>query len=134
SPGRDPRVTRALIDAAQGVERRNMIVEFVRLEAADLVGGGVSIDPRRPLAELGLDSLMSVSLVNRLEPALGVVVPMAKLLKGPSVEELVDTLFPDLATSSPAEVDHQAPTAGANGVVASPPRIGVIPQSDWMVV
>jgi acyl transferase domain-containing protein/surfactin synthase thioesterase subunit/acyl carrier protein len=132
--GHDPSITRARIEAAQGHERRKLVVEIVMREAADLLGEGSLIDEGRPLGELGLDSLMSVSLLNRLEPALGVVVPMAKLLKGPSVEELVDTLFPDLPTSSPAEVDHQAPTAGANGVVASPPRIGVIPQSDWMVV
>ena len=48
---------------------------------------------------------MSVSLVNRLEPVLGVPVPMAKLLKGPSVEELVDSIFPGLANMSPQEVE-----------------------------
>ncbi len=80
---RDPQTTRALIDAAEGGERRKLIVEFVRQEVAELLGLGVSVDSGRPLSELGLDSLMSVSLVNKLEPVLGVPVPMATLLKGP---------------------------------------------------
>jgi surfactin synthase thioesterase subunit/acyl carrier protein len=99
---------------------------------AELLGEGTPIDPHRSLAELGLDSLMSVSLVNRLEPALGVVVPMAKLLKGPNIEELVDTLFPDLKKIMPPEVELYAPAAGAHEKVA-PPRVEVL-QSEWIVV
>ena len=134
SPGRDRRVTRALIDTAQGVERRDVIVEFVRQEAADLLGGGVSIDPRRPLAELGLDSLMSVSLVNRLEPALGVPVPMATLLKGPSAQELVDSIFPSLKDILPPEVDIQASTASSGAGVRRPSCSGIARSSEWIVV
>ncbi len=127
---RDPRTTRALIDAAHGGERRKLIVEFVGQEVADLLGLGVSIDRGRPLGELGLDSLMSVSLVNRLEPALGVLVPMAKLLKGPSVEELVDSIFPGLGDKSAIEVE--LPNAGAQ--VNGGMRSGTGPLSDWLVV
>jgi acyl transferase domain-containing protein/surfactin synthase thioesterase subunit len=126
-------VTRAQIDAAQGAERRKLVVDLVRREAAELLGGGVLIDSGRPLGELGLDSLMSVSLVNRLEPALGVLVPMAKLLKGPSVEELVDTLFPDLEENLPSEVDLQAPAVTTDAPVTLRPRV-VIVQSEWIVV
>jgi acyl transferase domain-containing protein/surfactin synthase thioesterase subunit/acyl carrier protein len=129
---RDPRTTRALIEAAQGGERRKLIVETVRQEAADLLGLGVSIDPGRPLGELGLDSLMSVSLVNRLEPVLGVLVPMAKLLKGPSVEQLVDSIFPGLADMLPREVEVVNACTGArvNGGL----RSGIVPLADWLVV
>src|SRR4029077_2125862 len=134
SSGRDPRVTRALIDTAQGVERRDVIVEFVRQEAADLLGGGFSIDPRRPLAELGLDSLMSVSLVNRLRPPLGVPIPMATLLKGPSAQELVDSIFPNLKDLLPPAVDVQTSTACNGAGVRRPSCSGVARSSEWIVV
>jgi acyl transferase domain-containing protein/surfactin synthase thioesterase subunit/acyl carrier protein len=132
--GHAPSVTHALIDAAQGGERRKLIIQLVAQEAAGLLGGGVSIDPGRPLGELGLDSLMSVSLVNRLEPALGVLVPMASLLKGPSVEELVDSIFPGLKDLSPPEVEFQASTAGIGVQVNRRSPGGSLPQSEWIVV
>ncbi|HYY30191.1 MAG TPA: SDR family NAD(P)-dependent oxidoreductase, partial [Chthoniobacterales bacterium] len=134
-PARDPSVARAQIGAAQGAERRKLIVELLRREAADLLGGGKPIDPDRPLSELGLDSLMSVGLVNRLEPALGVVIPMAKLLKGPSVEELVNALFPELESMSPWEPGLQASTSSTNGAETLRRRAGdTVPQSEWIVV
>src|SRR5262249_44021984 len=55
-----------------------------------------TIDAARPLRELGLDSLMSVTLVNRLEAALGTKVSTVKLIQGPSVEQLVDDILPDV--------------------------------------
>ena len=130
--GRDPRATRALIDSAQGGKRRKLIVESVGQEVADLLGLGASVDLDRPLSELGLDSLMSVSLVNRLEPALGVLVPMAKLLKGPSVEELVDSIFPGLGDMRPREVEVSNDYAGAR--VNGESRSGIVRLSDWLVV
>jgi acyl transferase domain-containing protein/surfactin synthase thioesterase subunit/acyl carrier protein len=129
---RDPRTTRALIDAVEGVERRKRIVEFVRQEVAELLGLGASVDPRRPLGELGLDSLMSVSLVNKLEPALGVLVPMARMLKGPSVEELVRSIFPNLDDESTQE---EAVSNGSNGNCHTGELPGgIVPFSDWLVV
>ncbi len=128
----DPRTTRALIDAAQGGERRKLIVEFVGQEVADSLGLGVPVDPGQPLGELGLDSLMSVSLVNRLEPALGVLVPMAKLLKGPSVGDLVDSIFPDLVEKPPLEVEGS--NAGLRTRVNGVSRSASVQLSDWLVL
>jgi acyl transferase domain-containing protein/surfactin synthase thioesterase subunit/acyl carrier protein len=131
---RDPSAARALIDAAQDGERRKLIVELVRREAADLLGGGTLVDPDRPLSELGLDSLMSVSLVNRLEPALGVVIPMARLLKGPSVEELVNALFPELEIASPSRVNSEVSTNGTGGPETQRSQTGTFPLSEWIVL
>jgi acyl transferase domain-containing protein/surfactin synthase thioesterase subunit/acyl carrier protein len=128
---RDPQTTRALIDAAEGGERRKLIVEFVRQEVAELLGLGVSVDPRRPLSELGLDSLMSVSLVNKLEPSLGVLVPMATLLKGPSVEELVHSVFPDLENRSTPEIEVS--NSGNGNRIKGRSHSDIVPLSDWLV-
>ena len=53
-----------------------------------------TIDAVRPLREFGLDSLMSVTLVNRLEAALGIKISTVTLIQGPSIEQLVDEILP----------------------------------------
>jgi surfactin synthase thioesterase subunit len=65
----------------------------------DVLGFTETMDVRQPLHDLGLDSLLAIHLINRLEPPLAVSIPIVKLLQGPSVEQLVDALFPDLAQS-----------------------------------
>ena len=51
------------------------------LEASDL-------DVEQPLNTLGLDSLMAIELKNNVESRLGVVLPMARFMEGPSVTKL----------------------------------------------
>jgi surfactin synthase thioesterase subunit/NAD(P)-dependent dehydrogenase (short-subunit alcohol dehydrogenase family)/acyl carrier protein len=128
---RDPQTIRALIDAAEGGERRKLIVEFVRQEVGELLGLGVSVDQGRPLSELGLDSLMSVSLVNKLEATLGVLVPMATLLKGPSVEELVRSIFPGLENTLPPEI--KGPNRSNGNRINGRLQTDIVPLSDWLV-
>jgi surfactin synthase thioesterase subunit len=41
---------------------------------------------------------MSVNVVNRLEAALGISIPVVKLIVGPSLEQFVDDLLPELAS------------------------------------
>ena len=74
--------------------RRALVVSLVRERITRELGFGEPIDTRQPLNELGLDSLMSVNVANRLEAALGIPVPLVKLIRGPSIEQLVDELFP----------------------------------------
>ncbi|RKH67897.1 type I polyketide synthase [Corallococcus llansteffanensis] len=94
--GEDPRLLRQRIQAASEAERRDVIVEVVRKQVTDVLGADEPIATDAPLVGFGLDSLVSVNLVNRLEPALGVPVPLAKLLQGASIQALVDELFPAL--------------------------------------
>ena len=76
-----------------------MLVAFVRREAMKTLGITETIDAARPLGELGLDSLMSVTLLNRLEAALGIKVSAVKLIQGPSVEQLADEILPELTAA-----------------------------------
>ncbi|ACY15470.1 type I polyketide synthase [Haliangium ochraceum] len=52
-------------------ERERALVELVRREAASVLGisSPTTVDPRRPLQELGLDSLMALEIRNRLMQA-----------------------------------------------------------------
>jgi acyl transferase domain-containing protein/surfactin synthase thioesterase subunit len=84
------------LKAAPRAKRRELLVEFVRQQAMKTLGITEPIDASRPLREFGLDSLMSVTLVNRLEAALGIKVSTVKLIQGPSIEQLVDDILPDV--------------------------------------
>jgi acyl transferase domain-containing protein/surfactin synthase thioesterase subunit len=77
-------------------KRRELLVELVRQQAMKTLGITETIDVTRPLREFGLDSLMSVTLVNRLESALGIKISTVKLIQGPSVEQLVNEIMPEL--------------------------------------
>jgi acyl transferase domain-containing protein/surfactin synthase thioesterase subunit len=93
--GADAAATKSRLKEAHGTERRELLVELVRREAMKTLGTTETIDAARPLRELGLDSLMSVTLTNRLEASLGIEVSAVTLIQGPSIDELVDKLLSD---------------------------------------
>src|SRR5262249_3943420 len=84
------------LNAVPNRERRELLTVFVRQQAMKTLGITDMIDATRPLRELGLDSLMSVTLVNRLESALGIRISAVKLVQGPSVAQIVDDVLPQL--------------------------------------
>lgn len=97
----DPRLALKRIQSATEANRRNVIIEVVAAQVATVLGLIESeIDVSTPLVQFGLDSLVSVNLVNRLEPALGVSVPVAQLLQGATITALVDALFPTLLSQA----------------------------------
>ena len=67
------------------------------------LGFSEAIEPDQPLNEVGLDSLMSVSLSNSLEDEFGIPVPIAELISGPTINQLVDSVFVELVGSLPTE-------------------------------
>ncbi|MFE2679485.1 bifunctional LLM class flavin-dependent oxidoreductase/SDR family oxidoreductase [Streptomyces hygroscopicus] len=85
--------------AEAGAEGRTEIVtEHLTARLAAVLGTDPrAIDPQQPITELGLDSLMSLDLRNRLKADLGVVVPMVRFLEGSSVEELTKHVLDLLA-------------------------------------
>lgn len=95
----DPRLLRERLRKADANERRPLLLEIVRQQVTDVLGAEELIDTSLPLVDFGLDSLISVNLVNRLEPVLGVSVPLAKLLQGATVERLVDDCLVALSAS-----------------------------------
>jgi mycobactin polyketide synthetase MbtD len=73
------------------------LAEVVRTElAATLqVGESVSIDPAASLIDLGLDSLLALDLRRRLRRAVGHSAPVAQMLGGITVNQLIDALRSD---------------------------------------
>ncbi len=78
---------------AQPDERNQALVALVRSDLARVMSiEESSLEVSQPLAEFGIDSLMSLELKNSVERKLGVTLPMAKLLEGPSIASLADEL------------------------------------------
>jgi len=79
------------------------LAEVVRGElAATLHLGDVSVDPTSSLVDLGLDSLLALDLRRRLRRAVGHSAPVAQMLGGITVTELIDVLRP---AATPERVD-----------------------------
>jgi acyl transferase domain-containing protein/acyl carrier protein len=90
-------------------ERAERLEAYLQEQIAKVLGIPASrLDRDKSLMNVGLDSLMALELKNRIEGSLGVELPIANLLKGPSVAELARELLPSLAPSLSVEVDKMA--------------------------
>jgi acyl transferase domain-containing protein/acyl carrier protein len=78
--------------AAAPSERRAVLVDVVGQVLRALLEIEGELSQVQPLRDLGLDSLMAITLANQLEEALGLRLAVAVVLKGPSVDELVNEL------------------------------------------
>lgn len=92
----DSGVDTKLRDRLRSLEPSQRNEELSALVTSDLARV-MSVDPEglvpsQPLSEFGIDSLMSLELKNSLERRLGVTLPMAKLLEGPSIDSLAEEL------------------------------------------
>lgn len=89
----------ALLQDSAGEGRLARVYEYVKLCVGGLLGvTEQDLDHDKRISQLGFDSLMAVQLKNRLEKELGVVVPMAALLSGPTIDDLTATVLGELAT------------------------------------
>ncbi len=102
----DAAALKSRLRAAAGAERRELLIEFVRREAMATLGISEVINTSRPLHEFGLDSMMSVTLVNRLEPVLGINISTVKLIQGPSIQQFVDEILPELTKTDDHAVSY----------------------------
>lgn len=92
------------------------LAEIVRAELAATLhlGDSLSIDPGTPLIDLGVDSLLALDLRKRLRRAVGNSVPVARMLGGITLNELVEALQADSA-DGPAAPPALERIGAANG-------------------
>ncbi|HEY6565015.1 MAG TPA: SDR family NAD(P)-dependent oxidoreductase, partial [Pirellulaceae bacterium] len=103
---------RPRILAASSDDRPGMVRTLLSDQLAAVCGIEVSkVDPNISIMKLGLDSLMAIELINRVENELGLVLPMGKVLAGPTLTELSETVVQILAYT----VDENAAAAGVVG-------------------
>jgi acyl transferase domain-containing protein/surfactin synthase thioesterase subunit/acyl carrier protein len=94
---------------AASFEARQQLLSKLQQHVMARLGFAEAIDPDQPLNEIGLDSLMSVSLSNSLEDEFGIPVPLTELISGPTINQLVDGVFRDLVGSF-SERRNRAPS------------------------
>ncbi|MCX6848003.1 MAG: thioester reductase domain-containing protein, partial [Verrucomicrobia bacterium] len=71
------------------------------------------IDSKRPLNEIGIDSLMAVELIHQIESQTGIAIPTGQLMGGaPTVQKLADILL-NMMTGGKAEAAAAAPESAA---------------------
>jgi thioesterase domain-containing protein/NAD(P)-dependent dehydrogenase (short-subunit alcohol dehydrogenase family)/acyl carrier protein len=92
--GADASDLRGALQHASADERRAMVREHVRAQAARVLGiSPPALATDRPFEELGLDSLMAIELKNQLESDLAVSLPIRELMRVPTVDRLAEAVI-----------------------------------------
>jgi len=98
-------LTRQLM-AALPSDRLAIVEDYLAKQVAGVFGiETAKVDRTTPLTNLGLDSLMAVELMNRIESETGTNIPMGGVLNGPNVQELAQTVLDLLIDSTDTSED-----------------------------
>jgi acyl transferase domain-containing protein len=117
SPGDGASFRAAVRAAADGGRRRAMIEEAIRASVADVVKLPVErIDGERPLRALGIDSVMSLELRNRLEKQIGARLPATLIWNYPTIRDLA----PYLALEAGISLEDGEPTGNGHAAAREP--------------
>lgn len=84
----DPAAVMGRLRAAAVAERPAILLAAVAALVRHVLGFDEDLDPDQSLRAVGLDSLMSITLINGLEAVFGVRVQARVMLQGPSVRHL----------------------------------------------
>ncbi|HLO89367.1 MAG TPA: SDR family NAD(P)-dependent oxidoreductase [Nostocaceae cyanobacterium] len=94
-------LTKNALLAAEPQERRQLLESYLHEQVARILRMPISkLDVQQPLTNLGLDSLMAIELKNQVENNLEVLIPVTKLLEGPSITQLAEELFQQVTTKN----------------------------------
>jgi len=114
-------IARQLADAPTA-RRRPLLAAFLRERTLKVLGldPARSIDPRTPLGDMGLDSLLAVELRNTIGSGIGRTLPATLLFDHPTLDALTDHLFAELGGApAAAEVPRAAEVAPRPNLVES---------------
>jgi amino acid adenylation domain-containing protein len=79
----------ARILEASPEKRLGLVEDLIAAQVGAVLGTEATrLDKDTPLTNLGLDSLMAIELVNRIEEKLGMSMPMGSVLNGPNIRDL----------------------------------------------
>jgi acyl transferase domain-containing protein/acyl carrier protein len=117
------------IRAAAPDQRHGLLVEALGQICAANLELDASPDPELSLREAGLDSLMSITVINDIESVFGLRLPARALLQGPSVTQLAEMVLDGLP-GLPADVSTSA-NAPAD---PRPKPVGDGKSGSWLVI
>ncbi|WP_329167730.1 type I polyketide synthase [Streptomyces sp. NBC_01267] len=114
---------RRRLAATPAGEHGALLLAEVRTEAATALGHGAdpsAVEPDRPLAELGLDSLAAVELRNRLATVTGLALPATLLFDYPTPREVAAHLEERWSRTTPETPDApDRPSSAASAASAA---------------
>ncbi|MCP4847493.1 MAG: amino acid adenylation domain-containing protein [Verrucomicrobiaceae bacterium] len=117
---------RPQIIAASPEERIKLLEEFIAEQVAGVFGTDVAkIDRDTPLTSIGLDSLMAIELMNRMESSLGINLPMGAVLNGPNIRELAASLLDQVVASDDDSATGSGSSSGAGGSLIRIEKSGI---------
>lgn len=120
-PARRAGSNRDALLAAEPRERQGLLEAYLREQLARVLGlSPANLDLHQPLNRLGLDSLMAVEMKNRIELDIGVLIPIVRLLQGPSLAQIAEQLARQLMVGDDA-VDRPASAS----TVAAPQSVAL---------
>jgi acyl transferase domain-containing protein len=97
-----PKAFLAYWAAAPPLRQRSLLLQHVLSETAEVLGSGAAaIDPAQGFFQLGMDSLTSVELRNRLRLSLQCELPTTLAFDHPSPQALADFLLAELGAAAP---------------------------------
>jgi amino acid adenylation domain-containing protein len=109
--------------------RTPMLLSFLRDQVATVLKvGAENVEMNRPLAELGLDSLTSFELKNKVEAELGMALTIGAFLQKPTLQSLAAAILERFDTASTLSSDAAGPSGHA-----SVPTMSLGQQALWFV-
>ena len=104
---------RSLVVSAPAAEQRAIATSFVAESVARILRtDAAKLDRGRPLKEIGLDSLMAIELINRLDAQFRVPLPTGSISSNSTIESLtaliLKTLGTGIAGAEPTPIDLQS--------------------------
>lgn len=86
-------LTREILAALDEGQRQERLAQYLNDQIARVLGHtSLKLNAHQQLSRLGIDSLMSVQLKNRIEADINVVVPVTAFLQGITFEQLIEQI------------------------------------------
>ncbi len=86
-------------------KRHDVLARFIRSQLATILSmPAEKLEMTQPVTNFGLDSIMAIELQVKLEKAYGFKLPVAKLIVGPTIEQLTDFVLDELSKAENDDV------------------------------
>ncbi len=97
------------LEEADSEERLKILTEYLRQRTVNVLGldEDYPLDPKKPLSEMGLDSLMAIEMKNALDRGVGKKLPATMVFNYPTIEALAGYLLTDVLKLAEAPEEEE---------------------------